>query len=97
MNKPKVDEELLKRVDEVLHYIWDPIGVCGMPEARSEYSSYTPVVTGMLTSSASVDEISRYLFFVVTDRMGLEGDLVRDRETAEVLVNWFESIHVRRL
>ena len=26
--------ELLKRIDEIMHYIWDPIGVFGVPSAR---------------------------------------------------------------
>jgi hypothetical protein len=29
--------ELYKRVDEVLHYVWDSIGVAGEPHARDEY------------------------------------------------------------
>jgi hypothetical protein len=35
-------DELYRRTDEVLHYIWDPIGVAGVPEARDEYDSYLP-------------------------------------------------------
>ena len=35
-----LDEELYRRVDEVLHYLWDPIGVAGIPEARDEYYGY---------------------------------------------------------
>jgi hypothetical protein len=27
-------------INEVLHYIWDPIGIQDMPAARDEYESY---------------------------------------------------------
>jgi hypothetical protein len=32
--------ELYKRVNEVLHYVWDPIGVAYSPAARDEYQRY---------------------------------------------------------
>lgn len=38
------DRELSRRVDEVLYYIWDPIGVSEEPFARAEYESYVPKV-----------------------------------------------------
>ena len=34
-------KELNQRIDEVLYYEWDPIGVSDKPCARAEYSSYT--------------------------------------------------------
>ena len=40
--------ELYRATDEVLHYIWDPIGVSDAPNARDEYSSYLPQVFKML-------------------------------------------------
>jgi hypothetical protein len=40
------------RVNEVLHYIWDPIGVRGEPRARDEYDSYAPEVYSLLQSGA---------------------------------------------
>lgn len=32
--------ELYRRVDEVLFYVWDPIGVANSPAARDEYYGY---------------------------------------------------------
>ncbi|MEI7614315.1 MAG: hypothetical protein WCK63_15545 [Betaproteobacteria bacterium] len=96
---PKVspsDEELLQRVDEVLHYIWDPIGVSGVPEARDEYRTYSPQVFSLLKNSASVEKVAQYLNSVATDRMGLQANPTNDRETAEVLVNWVEFLRERR-
>ena len=47
MNKQLSPEhqELYGRVGEVLHYLWDPIGVSGVPQARDEYDSYVPQVS----------------------------------------------------
>ena len=35
-------EEFNRRSDEVLHYLWDPIGVAGTVMARDEYTGYVP-------------------------------------------------------
>ena len=45
-------KELYRATDEVLHYIWDPIGVSHEPYARDEYWGYLPQVFKML-----IDEI----------------------------------------
>ncbi len=42
------ENELYQRVDEVLHYLWDPIGVSDVPGARDEYHSYVPQVFSLL-------------------------------------------------
>ena len=34
------DAELYRRLDEVAHYIWDPIGISNVPDARDEYRAY---------------------------------------------------------
>lgn len=43
MNKQKL-RELERRIDEVLYYVWDPIGVSDTPAARGEHSSYTMTI-----------------------------------------------------
>ena len=40
----KPDLELYRRIDEILHFNWDPTGVADVPETRSEYYSYLPQV-----------------------------------------------------
>jgi hypothetical protein len=55
------DRELFQRCGEVLHYIWDPIGVAGIPQARDEYDSYVPQVVGRVRSSATPEEIASHL------------------------------------
>jgi hypothetical protein len=61
------------RVDELLHYIWDPIGVAGVPETRDEYDGYVPTVVKMLLDGSKAPEISAFLEKVVTHSMGITG------------------------
>ena len=82
------DQALYNAVDEVLHYIWDPIGVSGVPKARDEYHSYLPHVFAMLRSSSSEVDIAAYLGEVVTEKMGLSARPQHDREVVSVLVDW---------
>ena len=86
------DEELYRRVDEVLHYIWDPIGVSGAPNARDEYYSYLPIVFKLLKSDSNSEQIVDYLFEVSTERMGLNGNRAHDVQVAEVLLAWKEAV-----
>lgn len=90
------DNDLYKAVDEVLHYLWDPIGVSGVPEARDEYSSYLPVVFGLLKNNASPETIAKYLFEIATDRMGLGGNPKRDQEVVSILIDWKDVIEARQ-
>ena len=69
---PPADEEILQRVDEVLHYIWDPIGVSGVPEARDDYRIYGPQVLSLLKNSVSVEKVAQYLNSVAIDRRVLQ-------------------------
>jgi len=46
------------RVDEILYYVWDPIGVSGAPAARDEYDSYVPTIVEMLFDGADAGAIA---------------------------------------
>ncbi|MFS2007304.1 hypothetical protein ACEN9F_27190 [Duganella sp. CT11-25] len=89
--EPK-DEELYRRVDEVLHYIWDPIGVSGIPQARDEYYSYLPGVFQMVKDKAAADIIAQYLTDIVVNRMGLRGTTENALEVVSVLQDWQEAL-----
>ncbi len=52
------DLALYRAVDEVLHYIWDPIGVSGSPEARDEYQGYLPHVFGLVREGRDDEAIA---------------------------------------
>lgn len=87
-NQRSRDQELYARIDEVIHFIWDPIGVAGVPEARDEYDSYLPQVFRLLRDNAGEERIASYLISVATSDMGTVADSERAREAASVLVNW---------
>ena len=41
-------KELTNRIDEILYYLWDPIGVSDEPCARGEYSNYVGIITTLV-------------------------------------------------
>jgi hypothetical protein len=89
------EAELYRRTDEVLHYLWDPIGVAGVPEARDEYDSYVPPVFSMLQQGLANDEISEYLISIECDSMGLAtSELSRKsaRDVVDTLIAYKEWI-----
>ncbi len=86
------DKKLYSRVDEVLHYIWDPIGVSGLPCARDEYTSYVPQVFRMLKDGEDGKEIAEYLMTIVNDSMCIKGDRDTAEEVAGILLQWKQKI-----
>lgn len=83
-----LDSRLSVVVDEVLHYLWDPIGVSGDPWARDEYQSYIGPVLAMLSSGASESEIAYRLSQIVVEQMGLNACSERSSAAALALVKW---------
>ncbi len=88
----KEDNELYQRADEVLHYLWDPIGVSNCPGARDEYHSYLPHVFSLLKLNSDEIQIADYLGRVTSIDMGMGANSKRDLEIAEILVNWREPL-----
>ena len=86
------DEELYRRTDEVLHYLWDPIGVARYPTARDEYYGYLPTVFGLLKTDAGAEKIAAYLGQVVSERMGLPPNRDHALDVANTLLAWKEVI-----
>ena len=89
------DLALYRAVDEVLHYIWDPIGVSGVPEARDEYQSYLPQVFELVRKNQSEEKIASYLGMIASERMGLPVRKEHDLKVAQLLLNWQSVIHVQ--
>jgi hypothetical protein len=79
-------EELGTRVDEVLFYVWDPIGVSDEPFARGEYKSYVGGVLQKLSDSDAIAPIAGHLASIMTTSMGLPPDMRRCNEVAELLL-----------
>jgi hypothetical protein len=82
------DMALYRAVDEVLHYLWDPIGINSVPQARDEYHGYLPKVFGMLREGADESQIAAYLTTVTIERMGLSPRTNHDRDVARILLDW---------
>jgi hypothetical protein len=89
------EKELYQRTDEVMHYVWDPIGVAGIPQARDEYDSYLPQVFSMLIERKTEAEIAAYLSEIEGDRMGLTPATENAAQVASVLTDWCETLRVK--
>ncbi len=84
--------ELYRATDEVLRYIWDPIGVSDAPGARDEYWAYLPRVFKMLIEQSSEDRIVDYLLEIETERMGLDPDKENAKHVVEILYQYRAKI-----
>lgn len=80
------NDELRKRVDEVLFYVWDPIGVSDEPCAREEYTGYVPGVLKTLADNDTATPIADHLAAIVRTSMGLPPNSQRCKEVAELLL-----------
>ena len=95
---PPDELELYHRVDEVLHYVWDPIGVGGCPEARDEYYAYLPHVYAMLTRDARSEEIIEFLAATEVHHIGLsdwQRALERATKVTCILEKYRDDIRAR--
>ena len=77
--------ELEKRVDEVLYYVWDPIGVSSEPYARDEYLSYVGSILNMVNTDKSEKLIAQHLCEIESQNMGITPNKSKALETAEIL------------
>ena len=84
--------ELWRRVDEVLFYVWDPIGVSDEPCARAEYESYVPIVLQLVEENNDIVPISEYLANIVSVNMGLFPDKKKCDYTANILLEHKRAI-----
>ena len=85
------DAELFDRVDEVIHYIWAPIGICDEPVARREYHGYIPEIYARV-KVGDQEKIVEYLDWIREERMGLVADKERSRKVALILLAWKNRI-----
>ena len=85
------DKELFRRVDEIVHYVWDPIGISGSPYARNEYDSYLTAIFGRV-KAGDIDAIVEYMKWIAGDHMGLHFDEDKARKAAERMLEWKEVI-----
>ena len=84
-------DELFWRVDEVLFYKWDPIGVAPEPCARHEYLSYVPKVLH-LVERGDESAIAEHLAGIAKGQMGLTPDQENCIYVAKVLLQHKRAI-----
>jgi len=87
------NNELERRVDEVLYYIWDPIGVSESPYGRGEYDGNVQQVLKLVLENDDIEPISEYLQEVVNTGMALSADRKRCDYTAELLLEHKKAIN----
>jgi len=86
---------LFRRVDEVLYYVWDPIGVRDVGDARDEYESYALKVVGLLLEERGKKALFDHLYLLESERMGLsitEESLAHTKEVVDILHSHYESL-----
>ncbi len=89
---PPQEMNLYRQTDEILHYMWDPIGVAGHAEARDEYRSYLPQVFQMVLKNETKEKIASHLIEIEKNNMGLTPKKEAALEIADFLLNAKEAI-----
>jgi hypothetical protein len=85
---------LYRAIDEVIHYMWDPIGISEIPEARGEYESYLPQIFGMVCEGRDEQTIAQHLSAIKTGRMGLSANADADLAVARLLLEWRACVDI---
>ena len=84
--------ELQRRVDEVLFYVWDPIGISDQPYARAEYEDYIPQILKLLNENDAPEPISTYLADIIKNNMELSPNKSKCDEVALPLLEHKNAI-----
>ncbi len=83
---------LERAVSEVLHYLWDPIGIAGVVQARDEYDGYVPGICNLLWQGADHALIAKTLIEIAREQMGLPGTEAQAERAALKLILWRDAI-----
>lgn len=84
--------ELYKRIDEILFYKWDPIGVSDSGWGRDEYQSYLPQVFKMALEYNEPEKIAEYLGVVTSENMGLPRGTGNDLVISKLILEVKEAV-----
>jgi hypothetical protein len=88
-------KELSKRIDEILYYQWDPIGVSEEPFARDEYTGYVGSILSIVLRTDEINDISKLLDEIQENRMGLKPtpiSLAHSKKIANLLIQHKNAI-----
>ena len=85
---------LERGIDEILHYLWDPIGVRAHPQARDEYADYVPRIVAELSFGTDAARIATLLASISADEMQVGSTPDSDLTAARCIVrlhSWFAA------
>ncbi|MEO6610946.1 MAG: hypothetical protein ABIT05_09295 [Chitinophagaceae bacterium] len=79
-------QDIYKKIDDLLWTERDPIGVNDCEEARDEYTSYALQIWGLKHHQADNETIAKRLFEIETVMMELPGNMERCKELAKKIL-----------
>ena len=84
--------KLYKRIDEILFYIWDPIGIGDTDWSRDGYHGYLPTVFKLAIENSSPIPLAEYLALIASDRMDLVLPDDHHKKASELILNVKDGI-----
>ncbi len=87
------EKTIYDRADEILFYLWDPIGISDVPQTRDEYHHYLGPVFSKLMQNSTPTEIADYLVMVETQNMGLSPNKEHALKIAKILLEMKEWMY----
>ncbi len=93
MQPDTVRSEMETRVSEILFYVWDPIGVNGIPACREEYEDYVPIVSTYLLHGFDESGLDALMMFIMEEFIGMRLSSLKrlkyqHREAMRMLLEW---------
>lgn len=77
---------LYKKIDDILWFDWDPIGVNEFAP-RDEYQSYVPEIFGLVKANADRQQIAERLFKIETAIIGMGGSIENCLTIADKIIS----------
>lgn len=78
---------LYKRIDEIVFYRWDPIGISDSDWPRDEYETYVPRIFRVVMEKDSPEPIAALLGNIQMEFMGLSESRQRNLAVAEQMLS----------
>ncbi|MBB4034364.1 hypothetical protein GGR21_000249 [Dysgonomonas hofstadii] len=76
------EKKIYDAIDLILWEDWDPIGINDNENIRDEYQGYTPLIFRLKMQGADEVKISKYLFELAWENMGMTSDMEHCRFVA---------------
>jgi hypothetical protein len=85
-------DELERRIDEVLFYKWDPIGVNKTPAARFEYRSYVKKILEIVNQGKGANDIAHHLAKLESGMLAMKPNMEKLTRIATLILEHKEAI-----